>query len=180
VIQKPVYRYGNLEAGQLSRLCRSEDVYVPSSDDYTDARYVQRFIDNCLSQPSIWIMGRDPRHEAYIMSPLHNLTTYICHVAVRRDHRGPSTLRAAAAAGAMVFRNTPCRTVLAFIPVGNRTAQFFTIQLGFHRIGATLGTHKKGGEFRPEIIYELTLDDYNKKWGKEVGYVIFGNRPGKR
>jgi len=80
----------------------------------------------------------------------------------------------------MVFRNTPCRTVLAFIPVENRTAQFFTVQLGFHRIGATIGTHKKGGEFRPEVIYELTLDDYNKKWGKEVGYVIFGNRPGKR
>ena len=65
-----------LDSGMLCRLFRSPDVYTPSSDDFSKPEDVQKFIDAAVSSPHFFILGRNPKTEAYIFAPNHNFATF--------------------------------------------------------------------------------------------------------
>jgi hypothetical protein len=171
MIEKPIHRYGNLDTGALCKLYRSEDVYIPSSDDYTDPATLMRFVDNCLASPHIYILGRDPRHEAFIFSPSHNATTFIAHFAVRKDKRDGSVVRNCAMAARWVFENTTCENIMAFVNEGNKVARSVLAQGGLTRIGKTRDSVRFGGKLCDEIIYQMTLAEFNAIFGDELGRV---------
>jgi hypothetical protein len=171
VIEKPLYRYTSLDSGMLCRLFRSEDVYVPSSDDFTKVEMLQNFIDNALQSPVIYVLGRNPKHEAYIFAPSHNAVTYQAHFAVRKDKRDGTTARRAAEAGKWIFQNTDCRSIIAFMRHDNKPARVVLAQIGMKKCGEIKRSVKFNGEYDDELVYQATIDDYNALWGDELGEV---------
>ena len=171
MIEKPIHRYGNLDTGALCKLYRSEDVYVPSADDHTDPAALMRFVDNCLASPFIYILGRDPRYEAFIFAPSHNATTFIAHFAVRKDKRDGSVVKNCAKAARWVFENTTCENIMAFINEDNKAARAVLAQGGLTRIGKTKDSVRFGGKLCSEIIYQMTIADFNAIFGDELGRV---------
>ncbi len=171
MIEKPIHRYSNLDTGSLCKLYRSEDVYIPSADDYTDPATLMRFIDNCLASPYMYILGRDARHEAFIFSPSHNATTYIAHFAVRKDKRDGSVIKNCAKAAKWVFENTTCESIIAYINEDNKPARAVLAMGGLTRIGKTKNSVRFGGKLCNEIIYQMTLEDFNAIFGDELGRV---------
>lgn len=171
LIKKPIFRYGRLNAGELCKLYRSGDVYIPSADDYTRPSDVQRFIDAVIESPHMYVLGRDARFEAYIFSPSHNSTTFMAHFAVRKDKRGGNTIKSAAEAGKWIFENTTCTAIITYVREDNIQARAAIGQIGLKRIGKTHNTVKFNGEFRDELIFQCTCEDYNDLWGETLGRV---------
>lgn len=171
MIDKPIFRYGHLQTGELCKLYRSDDVYIPSADDYTKPEHLMRFIDGCIAAPHMYILGRDARHEAFIFAPSHNATTFTAHFAVRKDRRDGSVVRKVAEAGKYVFEHTTCRAIMTFIRKDNEAARSVLGQVGMKRIGETDKTVKFGGVFHDELIYQCTVDDFNALWGNILGRV---------
>ena len=164
MIEKPLYRYGNLDAGGLCRLYRSDDVYIPSADDHTDPANLQRFVDNCLSSEYMYILGRDPRYEAFIFAPNHNMTTFVAHFAVRKDKRDGSAVKKTAEAVRWIFDNTTCEAIMAFINEDNKAARSILAQGGLTVIGQTNKTVRFGGKLCNEIIYQMTKEEFDILW----------------
>ena len=99
MIEKPLYRYGSLDSGGLCKLFRAPDVYIPSSDDNTKPEEIMNFIDNALASPMMYVLGRNPKHEAFIFAPSHNASCYQAHFAVSKVFRDGSVVKKAAEAG---------------------------------------------------------------------------------
>lgn len=171
MIEKPIRRYGHLDTGALCKLYRSEDVYIPSADDFSKPQDLMQFVDNCMGSPHIYALGRDPRHEAFIFSPCHNGSTWMAHFAVRKDKRDGTVVKRVAEAGKYIFQNTTCTAIMAFIRDENAPARAVLGQVGMSRIGKTKKTVKFNGEWQDEIIYQCTVDDYNALWGDVLGRV---------
>ena len=166
MIEKPLYRYSNLDAGSLCRLYRSEDVYIPSADDYTDPRNLMRFVDNVLASEYMYVLGRDPRAEAFIFSPSHNMTTFIAHFAVRKDRRDGTVIKRTAEAARWIFDNTTCEAIMAFINQANKPARSILAQGGLTQIGKTSKTVRFGGKLCDEIIYQMTKEEFDILWNE--------------
>ena len=151
-------RYTELDSGMLCKLFRSEDVYIPSADDHTKPDDIQRFIDIAVSSPHIYVMGRNPKHEAFIFAPSHNANTYQAHFAVRKDRRDGSIVQMAYEAGKWLEINTTCTSIICFIREDNVGARSVLSQLGMRRSGRISKSVLFNGEYRDEIIYHETLD----------------------
>ena len=108
-----------LDSGMLCRLFRSPDVYTPSSDDFSKPEDVQKFIDAAVSSPHFYILGRNPKTEAYIFAPNHNFATFQAHIGIRKDHRDGSIPERCAEASKWMFENTTCRTIIGFVREDN-------------------------------------------------------------
>lgn len=171
MIEKPLFRYGNLDAGSLCRLFRAPGVYIPSADDYTKPEDIQRFIDNALDCEQMFILGRNPKTEAFIFSPSHNITTYQAHFAVREDQRDGSVVRKTAEAGKWMFENTTCRSIISYMRKDNKAARSVLAQLGMTRCGEIEKSTLFNGKYRNELIYQATVEDFNGLWGNELGEV---------
>ena len=171
MIEKPIHRYGNLDTGALCKLYRSDDVYIPSADDYTAPGTLMRFVDNCLASPQMYILGRDPRHEAFIFAPSHNATTFIAHFAVRKDKRDGSVVKNCATAAKWVYENTTCENIMAFINEDNKGARWVLAHGGLTRVGKSKSSVRFGGKLCDEIVYQMTLEDFNALWGDQLGRV---------
>lgn len=171
MIQKPLYRYGRLDSGALCKLFRSPDVYIPSADDHTQPADIQNFIDNVVHSKVMWILGRDPKREAFIFAPSHNATTYQAHMAIRKDARDGKMVEKLAEAGKYVFDRTDCRSIICFIREENKGMRSVLAQVGAKRIGKTSKSVLFNGEYVDELIYQATVDDYNALWGDTFGRV---------
>ena len=171
MIEKPLYRYGRLDSGGLCKLFRSPDVYIPSADDHTKPEDIQRFIDNALASPVMYVLGRNPKQEAFIFAPSHNATTYQAHMAVKRENRGPHVVSKVAEAGKWLFDHTTCRAILCFLREENEGARSIMGQIGMKQIGRTHKTVLFNGEYQDELIYQCTVEDYNALWGYTFGEV---------
>lgn len=171
MIEKPLHRYGPLDSGSLCKLYRSPDVYIPSADDHTDPKKLQSFVDNCLASPLMFILGVDSRHEAFIFAPAHNASTYLAHLAIRKDKRDGTIPRRVAEAGKWIFQNTSCRAIMCFVREDNKHIRVVLAQVGMKKIGQTKQTVLMDGVWHDELIYQCTIDDYNALWGKELGEV---------
>lgn len=171
MIEKPLYRYSQLDAGGLCKLFRQPDVFIPSADDHTQPVDIQRFIDNALASPVMFVLGRNPKTEAFIFAPGHNATTYHAHVAVRKDCRNGQIVKKVAEAGRWIFEQTTCRAVMAFVRRENSGLRSVLGQLGMSRIGKTTKTVLFEGQLQDEIIYQGTVEDYNRLWGEQLGRV---------
>lgn len=171
MIEKPLYRYGSLDSGSVCKLFRAEDIYFPSADDHTNPQHIQRFIDAALANEHVYVLGRNPRAEAFIFAPGHNGSTFHAHFAVRKDYRDGSLVRRVAEAGKWVFENTTCRSVLAHLRDGNEGAGSVLAQLGMKRIGRLKKSVKFNGEYLDETVWYGTVDDFNALWGAEFGEV---------
>lgn len=171
MIEKPLHRYSILDSGSLCKLFRSPDVYIPSSDDNSKPGDVMDFIDNALRCPSLYALGRDPRFEAFIFAPAHNGTTYHAHFAVREDKRDGTVVKRTAEAGKWVFENTKCHSIISYLREDNKGARSVVSQVGMSKIGKTKETTLIDGAYRSEIIYEITVDEFNAIWGEELGRV---------
>ena len=174
LIEKPLHRYSSIDSGSLCKLFRSPDVYIPSADDNTKPEHIMNFIDIVLGNDLMFVLGRDPRHEAFIFAPNHNSTTYQAHFAVREDMRDGSVTKRTAEAGKWIFEHTGCRGIISFILTGNGPARSVMGQLGMKRIGIIPASVKHNGEMKDEIIYYGTVDDFNTLWGMELGEVLCG------
>ena len=150
MIHKPLTRYGILDSGSLCSLFRQPGVYIPSADDYTKPNDIMRFIDNALACDQMYVLGRNPKTEAYIFAPSHNITTFQAHFAVREDCRDGSTVRKVAEAGKWIFEHTTCRSVVSYMRESNVAAR----------------------SLRDELIYQATIDDFNSLWSDELGEVL--------
>jgi hypothetical protein len=146
-------------------------VYSPSADDNTKPEDVMRFIDNALLSEFIYILGRDARHEAFIFSPNHNSTTYQAHFAVREDKRDGSIVKQVALSGKWIFENTGCRSIICFMRKDNHGARSVLSQLGMTRKGVIEKSVLFNGKFCDELIYQASVDDYNRLWADELGKV---------
>ena len=171
VIKKPLRRYGSLDAGMLCRLFRSPDVYTPSSDDHTKPEDVQKFIDAALASPYFYVLGRNPKTEAFIFAPNHNFTTFQAHVGIRKDARDGSVPLRCAEAAKWMFEHTACETMVGFVRETNAGARSVLAQMGAKRAGKLAGSSKFNGEFVDELIYQLTKADFNALWSEELGVV---------
>lgn len=171
VIEKPLYRYSSLDSGALCKLFREPDCYIPSADDHTQPKDIMRFIDNALSADWMFVLGRNPRTEAFIFAPSHNATTYMAHFAVRKDCRDGSVVRKTAEAGKWVFENTTCKSVIAYMREDNLAARSVLGQLGMKQCGRIAKSVLFDGELRDELIYQATIEDFNRLWGGTFGEV---------
>jgi hypothetical protein len=172
MIEKPLHRYTNLDSGSLCRLFRSDNIFKETGgDDFMTPERLMSFIDFSLRNPTIFYLGRDPRYEAFIFSPLHNSVTFLGHTAVRKDHRDNTVSRRAAEAAKWLFQNTPCLSIMGFTRESNRLACMLNGAIGMKRIGKTDKTVRYDGKLENEVIYQCTKDDYNTIWGDTLGRV---------
>lgn len=146
-------------------------MYIPSSDDYTKPGDLQNFIDNALSSPVVYVLGRNPKAEAFVFAPSHNATTYQAHIAIKLSHRDGTIARRAAEAGKWLFEHTTCRAIIGFVLEKNRPAKLMQTHIGMKRIGKTSKTVLFNGKYQDEIIYQCTVDDYNALWGDKLGRI---------
>ena len=170
MIERPLRRYGALDAPALMRLYRRAEGYS-SVARMMEPGECMKMIDSWLAASHIWIMGRDPRHEAFIFMPNHNAWTYQAHFVVREDKRGGDICRLVAAAAQQVFVKTACRTVLAYIEEGNRGARSLLGQLGMKEMTRLPASKMAGQKMVDEILYYGTVDDFNAIWGTTLGEV---------
>jgi RimJ/RimL family protein N-acetyltransferase len=119
----------------------------------------------------MFILGVDSRYEAFIFAPAHNASTYVAHLAIRKDHRDGTIPRRVAEAGKWIFQNTTCKAIMAFIREENIPIKTVLSRIGMKQIGRTSKTLLMGGILHDELIYQCTVDDYNRIWGKELGEV---------
>ena len=160
-----------LDSGMLCRLFRSPDVYTPSSDDFSKPEDVQKFVDAAVSSQHFYILGRNPKAEAYIFAPNHNFATFQAHIGIRKDHRDGSIPKKCAEASKWMFENTTCRTIIGFVREDNTGARSVLAQLGAKRQGKLTGSSLFNGKLVDELIYQLTKDDFNAVWGDTLGVV---------
>ncbi len=163
-IEKPLYRYGSLDSGPLCKLFRSDDVFIPSADDNTNPGDIMRFIDIALLNPQIFILGRDPRYEAFVFSPNHNLTTFYAHIAIRKDKRDGEVVKKVAEAGHWILKNTTCQSVMALVLEKNNGIRSVLGQLGMSRRGKLKKSVLFGGELRDELLYQITKEEFCAIW----------------
>lgn len=171
MIEKPLYRYSTIDSGALCRLFREDDVYIPSADDHTHPSEVMNFIDNALSSEVMYVLGRDPRYEAFIFAPSHNVTTYQGHFAIEKSHRNGKIVEKAAESGKWIFENTTCRSIISFMREGNKPARVVLGQLGLSRRGKVEKSVLYNGVYEDELIYQITIEEYNALWGEKLGRV---------
>lgn len=171
MIEKPIFRYGPINSGQLCKLFRSPDVYIPSADDHTSPDDIMNFIDNALASPVMFAIGRDPRYEAFIFAPSHNATTFQAHVAIRADKRDGSVVYKIAEAVKWLFDHTPCRSVISFIREDNKGMRSVLAQGGVTRRGKIKDSVLFDGETRDELIYQMSAQEFNDFWGDQLGRV---------
>lgn len=162
MIQKTIRRYTELDSGMLTRLFRSDGVYAPSADDYSKPEDVQRFVDLALSTPSVYILGRNPKKEAFVFSPSHNMTTYMAHFAVREDARDGSVVQVAFEAGQWMESHTECKSIVAFMREKNTPARAVLSMLGMRKCGTLRKSVLFNGKYEDEIVYQATLDEVRK------------------
>ncbi len=146
-------------------------MYVPSSDDGTKPELIQNFIDNALASPLFYVLGRNPKEEAYIFAPNHNFITFQAHFAVRKDKRDGSIPKRVAEAGKWMFDNTNCRSIITWVREGNNAARSILAQIGMKKVGTTRCSVLFNGEYLDELVYQATVDDYNALWSDELGEV---------
>jgi hypothetical protein len=158
-IERPLRRYSNLDSGMLVRLFRNEDVFIPSGDDHTKPENIQRFIDYAIGSEHVFILGRDPKREAFIFAPNHNATTYQAHFAVRKDGRDGQVVAKAYEAGTWMEEHSDCRSVISFIRRDNAGARSVLAQLGMRRVGVLTKSVLFNGELVDEIVYQATIDE---------------------
>lgn len=171
MIEKKVRRYNILDSGSLCQLFRTGDIFHKSGDDFSDIQKMANFIENNLRNPSVFVMGLDPRHEAFIFSPMHNMVTFICHTAVRADHRDKTLPRRLAESARYVFLHSSCRALIGFTPETNRAACMLNSFVGMKRIAVTDSTILIGGKLVNEVIFQGTKEMFNARWGKLLGEV---------
>ena len=164
MIEKPLYRYSALDSGGLCRLYRQKDVFIPSADDNTKPEDIQRFIDNVLITNCMYVLGRNPKTEAFIFGPSHNSTTFLGHFAVRADKRDGSVVRKTVEAAKWIFKNTTCCSIIAFIRKDNKAARSVLAQIGMTRCGKVKDSVLFNGELHDELIYQGTLADCHRLW----------------
>ena len=164
MIEKPLCRYGELDAGSLCRLFRQPDIYVPSADDNTRPEDIQRFIDNCLASPMMYVLGRNPKQEAFIFAPSHNSTCYQAHFAVTEALRDGSVVRKTAEAGQWMFNNTTCKSIISYMRRSNVAARSVLSQVGLTRSGMINDSVSFAGKMEDELIYYGTIEDFKRLW----------------
>lgn len=164
MIKKPLYRYSSLDAGMLCRLFRQPDIYIPSADDNTNPSDIQRFIDNALANEFIYVLGRNPKHEAFIFAPSHNSTCYQAHFAVTKSKRDGSIVGKVAEAGQWMFNNTTCKSVISYMRRENKAARSVLSQLGLTQCGQIKESVSFAGKMEDELIYYATIEDFKKFW----------------
>ncbi len=164
MIEKPLYRYSPLDAGSLCSLFRQPEIYIPSADDNTNPGDVQNFLDNALASDTFYVLGRSPKHEAFIFAPSHNSTTFLAHFAVTRSKRDGSVVKKAAEAGQWMFNNTTCKSVISFMRRNNKAARSVLAQLGLTRSGIVEKSVSFNGKMEDELIYYATIDDFKRLW----------------
>lgn len=165
MISPTLHRYTTLDSGMLCRLFRSDDVFIPSADDHTKPTDIQRFIDNALASPAIYLLGKDPKREAFIFAPSHNATTYQVHAAVRADSRDRVVSRVGEAAR-WIFEHTECRSLISFVREDNAGVRSMLSQAGMTRCGKLKKSVCVSGSLEDELIYQITLEDYLALWGE--------------
>jgi hypothetical protein len=171
VIQRTVRRYSLVDSGGLTRLFRSPEIFRSCGDDFSDISKLGNFIENNLRAPYVYVMGIDPRHEAFIFIPSHTTSCYVAHFCVRSGYRGREAKEHLILAAKYVFENTPCRAIMGYIRASNKPARMLASTVGMKRIGRTRKTLMFGGEMVDEVIYQCTIEDYNEKYGEIYGRV---------
>jgi hypothetical protein len=171
MIERPVRRYALLDAGSLTTLFRSGDVFKESGDDFSDLTKLNNFVENNLRNPSVYVMGVDPRWEAFIFSPMHNTTTYILHIVVRQDRRDNTVPERIALAAKHIFTHTNCLSLVGFVRESNRRMCMLSTFCGMNRKGILHGSQLWNNEPVNEVIYQGTIADFNNRWGKKLGEI---------
>ena len=170
MIEKPIYRYRMLDAGKLCKLFRNPGIHIPSGDGRTPIQEIVEFIHGAVRSNYFYIIGRDPRYEAFIYSAAHNFTTYNAHYAIREDKRD-NLLKRMAESAKWVFTHTPCQSIMALVREENRQGRALLPRVGMRRVGQLTKSVTFNGELVDEIIYQATAEEFNKVWGEELGGV---------
>jgi hypothetical protein len=171
MIEKKVRRYNILDSGSLCKLFRTDDIFYKSGDDFADISKMANFIENNLRNPSVFVMGLDPRYEAFVFSPMHNTTTFICHTAVRADKRDKTIACRLAECARYVFLHSTCEALIGFTPENNRVACMLNAFVGMKRIAVTEKTVRIDGKLVNEVIFQGTKEMFNARWGDLLGRV---------
>ena len=171
MIHRHVRRYSLLDAGPLTRLFRNPEIFKACGDDFSDIRKLGYFIENQLRCEQVFIMGIDPRYEAFVFVPGHSTTCFDVHFCVNPDHRGKEAIKHLVQSAKYVFENSPCRSLIGFIRANNREAAMLATYVGMKKIGRTDKTMCFNGEMVDEIIFQCTVDDYNNKYRDIYGEV---------
>ena len=170
--QKPsIHRYSILDAGRLTTLFRSGEVFNTVGDDFCDITKLAAFVENSLREPHIYILGDDPRHEAFAYIPMHTTSCYGGHFAIKDGYRGKKAVRDLIGSAQFMFQKTPCEAIMGFIRESNLPACLLAGYVGMKRVGKTHGTLKYHGEMVDEVIYQCNIDDFNLKYGKSFGVI---------
>ena len=140
-------------------------MFIPSADDHTKPTDIQRFIDNALASPAIYLLGKDPKREAFVFAPSHNATTYQIHVAVRADSRGKVVTRVGEAAR-WIFTRTECKSLISFVREDNAGVRSVLAQAGMTRCGKLKKSVMLSGKLEDELIYQATIEDFKALWGE--------------
>lgn len=173
-IEKKIRRYSLVDAGSLTRLMRDPEIAESAGCDFQDIHMIANFIENNLRASFVFVMGIDPRHECFVFNPMHTTVCFVGHFSVRQDHRGPKAAMHLVQSAKYVFDNSPCRAIMGFIRESNREARMLASHIGMRRIGKTDKTITYRGELVDEIIYQCTMEDFNKKYGDKYGFAIGG------
>jgi len=171
-IPKPsIHRYSILDAGRLTSLFRSDGIFFAAGDDFSDITKLAAFVENNLRTPHVYMLGGDPRHEAFIFLPMHTTSCYAAHFVIKDGHRGKDAIGRLVESAKYVFENTPCMAIMGFIRESNKPACRLAGYVGMGRVGVTRGTLMFGGRMVDEVIYQCTPEDFNKKYGKSLGVI---------
>ena len=172
-IPKPsIHRYSILDAGRLTSLFRSDGIFFAAGDDFSDITKLAAFVENNLRTDHVYILGKDPRYEAFVFLPMHTTSCFSAHFAVKDGHRGREAFGHLVESAKWVFSNTPCRAIMGFIRAANKEARMMASHVGMKRIGRTNGTMTFNGEMVDEIIYQCTINDFNEKYGRTLGAIV--------
>lgn len=141
------------DADLLTTVLSHRDVYPHISDDHSPKREEFKAI---VGQPIIWLLIKcdEKPAGAFLLHP-HNMSLWEVHTNVLPGYRDHS-LEACKACWEWLTTNTPCNTLMTYVPKPNKPARRLAKAFGMKDFGYLPNSWLKDGEYEDLYIMGVT------------------------
>lgn len=146
---------------KVDRVMKHESIYPNIKDDFTVP--VEDFtVKELLGVPSVYVLM--PNDESvFIAHPLNN-TTYVYHVNITKQGRGPEGEKAQHQSLEYLFTQTPIQTLISFVPVFFKNVVRASERFGFKEIGVLPKGVTRNGQLEDQHVITATRESWLKSF----------------
>lgn len=141
----------------LNEIARLDYIYPEISDD--GSLPPEQFdLAPMLGQPGVEFVkvGSEREPSGFFLLVQMNSVTWQFHTALTNTLRGPVAKAAVEGMFDLMFRHTPARKLVTFVPAFNRRAAMFAVTCGMTREGLLTSSFSKNNRLWDQAVFGIT------------------------